>query len=222
MATTPLRISIIMVDGAFRQSYHAVDFFCTQDFPTDEFELLWVEFTDYVHPQLAEAVARYPNARIITLNQSGDYHPALCFNAGIEAARGDLLVIPDADQACEPDTLQRLWDAHQRDERLVMYLFRYDEPEDQHIEPIALETLAHLQQVCHLRSPSNFGACLTVRKRWLLEINGYDRYWPFHTGFHAHGLDVNTRLKNLGLPIVWHPGIKLYHSGIRTPSCRPN
>lgn len=62
-----------------------------------------------------------------------------------------------------------------------------------------------------MTSPSNFGACLTVRKRWLSAINGYEQHPVFGTGFHANGQDVNTRLKNFGLPIMWHPKIKLYH-----------
>lgn len=206
------RISIIMVDGGFRPSYHAIDYFCTQTFPQDDYELLWVEYTDKIHPQLAETVARYPNARVITLNQTGDYHPALCFNAGIEAARGELLVIPDADQACERDVLGRVWDEHQADDKLVMYLFRYEESQDDHVEPITLDTLAHLKRVGTMQSPSNFGACLTIRKKWLIEVNGYDRFWPFRTGYHAHGLDLNVRFKNLGLHIMWHPTIRLYHS----------
>lgn len=206
------RISIIMVDACFRESYHAIDYFCTQTLPQDDFELLWVEYTGQIHPKLAETVARYPNARVITLNKTDDYHPAMCFNAGIEAARGELLVIPDADQACEREVLGQIWDEHQTDDKLVMYLFRYEESEEDHVEPITLDTLPHLKAVSAMRSPSNFGACLTIRKKWLLDINGYDRFWPFHTGYHAHGLDLNVRFKNRGLHIMWHPTIKLYHS----------
>lgn len=206
------RISIIMVDGSFRPSYHAIDFFCNQTFPQGDYELLWVEYTDTVHPTLAETVARYPNARVITLGRTDAYHPSYCFNAGIREARGELLVIPDGDQACEADLLQQVWDEHQTNDRLAMYLFRYEEPEDQHIEPITLDTLDHLRRVCFMRSPSNFGACLTVRKKWLLAVNGYDQHRVFHTGFHSAGRDVNVRFKNLGLHIMWHPTIKLYHS----------
>lgn len=202
------RISIIMVDGGFRESYHAIDFFCTQTFPRDDFELLWVEYGSQIHPKLAETVAKYPNARIITLGRTDAYHPSYCFNAGITQARAELLMIPDGDLVCEPDLLQRVWDEHQTNDKLVMYLYRYEEEEAEHQEVITLE---HLRRIGKLRSPQNFGACLTVRKKWLLEINGYDQYRVFHTGFHANGRDVNVRLKNLGLHIMWHPDIKLYH-----------
>lgn len=202
------RISIVMVDGGFRESYHAIDFFCNQTIPAEDYELLWVEYYDKINPQLQQEIDKYPNARIILLNQTGEYHSSYCFNAGIEAAQGELILIPDADLVVERDLLQRVWDEHQTDDRLVMYLFRYEEPEDQHTETVALE---HLRKVGYLRSPSNFGACLTVRKHWLLEINGYEQHPVFGTGFHANGADVNTRFKNLGLHIMWHPDIRIYH-----------
>lgn len=205
--TTP-KMSIVMVDGSFRESYHAIDFFCRQDVPPDSYELIWVEYYDTINPALAEKIARYPNARIITLGREGVYHSSYCFNAGIAASRGELILIPDADLVAEPDMLGQVWEMHQTDERLVMYLFRYEEPEHLHQET---PTLEHLREVCFMRGPSNFGACLTVRKRWLLEINGYEQHETFGTGFHANGMDINTRLKNLGLPVMWHPRIKLYH-----------
>lgn len=202
------RMSIVMVDGGFRESYHAIDFFCQQSLPAEDYELIWVEYYDTVNPALAAQIAKYPNARVITLNRSGVYHSSYCFNAGIAASRAELILIPDADLVVEPDMLQAVWEMHQTDERLVMYLFRYEELEAQRQAAITLE---HLQDVCVMKSPSNFGACLTVRKKWLTAINGYEQHPVFGTGFHANGQDVNTRFKNLGLPIMWHPHIKLYH-----------
>ena len=43
-------ISVIMVDGSFRESFHAIDFFGNQTF--DDFELLWVEYYDRIDPRL--------------------------------------------------------------------------------------------------------------------------------------------------------------------------
>lgn len=208
MATNSPRISIVMVDGSFRESYHAIDFFCTQTIPAEDYELIWVEYYDKVNPALQAEIDKYPNARIITLNRIGVYHSSYCFNAGIQASRGELILIPDADLVVEPDLLETVWNEHQTNDKLVMYLFRYEEPEEVHQQKVTLE---HLRKVGFLRSPSNFGACLTVRKKWLVEINGYEQHPIFGTGFHANGSDVNTRFKNLGLHIMWHPGIKIYH-----------
>jgi len=202
------RISVIMVDGSFRESYHAIDFLAQQTWPQSSYELLWVEYHDRLRPALVEKLSRLSNARSITLNRAGEYHSSYCFNAAIAASRAELLVIIDADVAVEKDFLETVWQAHQRDERLVMYVFRLDEPREQHREPIALD---HLQRVCVLGNPTNYGGCLTVRKSWLVAINGYEQHPVFSSGFHANGLDVYTRLKNLGLSVQWHPTLMLYH-----------
>ena len=91
-----------------------------------------------------------------------------------------------------------------------MYIFRYDEPQTSF--PIVNLSYNHLRETCILQNPANYGGCLTVRKEWLMKINGYEQHEVFRTGGdHANGLDVYTRFKNLGLHIMWHPNLKLYH-----------
>lgn len=202
------RISVVMVDGSFRESFHSVDFFGNQTFPKDEYELLWVEYYDKVNPYLAEKISKYSNFQIITLKRGGGYHSSYCFNAGILGSQGELLVIPDADQVVESNFLEIVYKVHQTDDKLAMYICRYDEPKEKHIQKIAIE---RLRKACLLKNPQNYGGCLTVRKKWLLEINGYEQHPIFGTGDHANGRDVYTRLKNLGLQIMWHPELKLFH-----------
>lgn len=202
------KISVVMVDGSFRESFHSVDFFGNQTFAKDEYELLWVEYYDKINPVLAEKISKYNNFRVITLKEKGTYHSSYCFNAGISASRGELLVIPDADQAAESNFLEQVWKAHQANDKLAVYIYRHDEPQKRHIRRIAIE---HLRKACLLMNPKNYGGCLTVRKKWLSEINGYEEHPVFGTGDHANGLDVYTRLKNLGLCIMWHSKLKLYH-----------
>ena len=202
-------ISVVMVDGLFRESFHAVDFFCNQSLSRDRYELIWVEFFDRVNPELEEKIAGYPNARIVTLNhKDAIYHSSYCFNAGIQESRGEVLFLPDADIAVQPDFLEEALKEHRSDDKLVMYFFRKEEPESSHTSDVSLD---RLREVCRFSNPSNYGGCLSVRKSWLLEINGYEQHPVFGSGFHANGLDVYTRLKNLGLHVMWHPRQVLYH-----------
>jgi GT2 family glycosyltransferase len=203
-----IKISVIMVDGSFRERFQSVDFFCNQTLPSNEYEVIWVEYYDKVNRKLQEKQERYKNLRIITLNRNGEYHSSYCFNRGIVESGGEVLVIPDADVIVEKDFLEAVWQEHERCEKLVIYLYRYNEPKDQHIEPV---TLDHLKSVCKLTNPTNFGGCLTVRKKWLLHINGYEQHSIFSSGFHANGADIASRLKALGLHVMWHPELKLYH-----------
>lgn len=204
------KISVIMVDGSHRQHFLGVDTFAGQAFHPEEYELVWVEFYATVSPELAEKIRQNRLFSVLTLNRTGTYHSSYCFNAGIEAARGDLLVIIDADVLVEPDFLETVWKEHQLNEKLVMYVFRYDEPKKARQGPREM-TLQHLRSACVLSNPSNFGGCLTVRKKWLYSINGYEQHPVLGTHYHANGLDVYTRLKNLGLHIMWHPTLRLYH-----------
>lgn len=202
------KISIVMVDGLFREKFHAVDFFSDQTLPPEEYELLWAEYYDRVNPELQAKIDKYPNARVITLNREGEYHSSYCFNGGIAAAQGELLVIPDADVVVERDFLARVWEEHQTCDKLVLYVHRHNEDLADHKEDWDLD---HLRRVCRLTNLANYGSCLTVRKKWLDTINGYEQHETFRTHFHGNGYDVYSRLKTLGLHVMWHPELKAYH-----------
>jgi len=202
------KISVVMVDGSFRQKFHTIDFFARQSLPADDYEVLWVEYYDKLQAELSEKIRLYTNCRTITLNRDDEYHSSFCFNAGIRESRGELLVIPDADVVVDERFLEMIWNDHCLNEKLVMYVYRWDEDANTASrEP----ELHHLRTVCSLKNAANYGGCLTVRKKWLLDINGYEQHPIFGSGFHANGLDIYTRLKNLGLHVMWHPTLKMYH-----------
>lgn len=203
-----MKISIIMVDGLFRESFHSIDFYGRQTVSQEDYELIWVEYYDKINPDLTKEIEKYPNFRVVNLNKSGIYHSSYCFNEGIKQANGELIFIPDADVIVEENFLEKVWQDHQSNDKLVMYFYRYNEPEDKHFNKVDID---HLRKVCVLTNPSNFGGCLSVRKKWLLEINGYEQHPLFESGFHANGRDIYTKLKNLGLHVKWHPQLKLYH-----------
>lgn len=201
-----MKISVVMVDGEFRENTYGAEFFSQQDFPEAEYEVFWVEY----YQKVPENVKKHNKVTVITLDhpKTKEYHSSYCFNAGIKAASGELIVIPDADQIVAPNFLSQLWQLHEKNEDLVVYPYRYDEVEDNKLQNISFQ---ELNNKCMLRNPLNYGGCLSVRKKWLLKINGYEQHDFFSTGFHANGLDVYTRFKNLGLAIMWAPHIKLYH-----------
>ena len=206
--TQNIRLSIIMVDGSFRERLDTIDYLESQTLPAHEYELIWCEYYGTLRPELSQKLDSYPNCRPIILNRTGTYHSSLCFNAGIKASRSEILMILDADLIVEKNFLERVLAFHENTDRIVMYCYRYDEPECQHQTTVDLD---HLRRVCHLVNAANYGGCLTLRKKWLLCINGYEQHPVFETGFHANGRDVYTRLNALGLPVCWHPELKLYH-----------
>ena len=197
-----------MVDGGFRESFHIIDFLNNQTLPREDYELVWIEYYGDVKDELKSK----EGVRIFTLGNLPDveYHSSCCFNEGIRKSKGDVLVILDADIMIAPTFLETICKEHDLCESLVMYFYRCDEPEDTHDKSQSY-TLDYLKRVSTMTNPSNYGGCLTARKKWLLEINGYEEDRLFASGFHANGLDVYTRLKNLGLHIRWHPTERIYH-----------
>ena len=204
--STNMKISVIMIDGGFRDNLYGAHYFSKQNFPKNEYEVIWVEFYDAVKPE----IKNNKKLKIFTLNHSktATYHSSLCFNKGIIESKGDLLIIPDADQIVRPDFLLNLWKIHQGYEQLVVYVYRYDEIKQGMLKSIDYE---ELEDKCELKNTINYGGCISVRKKWFLAINGYDQHPIFSSGFHANGLDVYTRFKNYGLAIKWEPSLKLFH-----------
>ncbi|MCD6415720.1 MAG: glycosyltransferase [Planctomycetes bacterium] len=197
-------ISVIMVDGGFRESFHAVDYFSEQSLARDRFEIIWVDYTDRVAPE----VAHRSDVRSFALGRT-DEPQALgyAYNKGICEAKGEILVIPDGDVACPPDLLETVLDEHSRTEDLLLYVLRLDQPAERYRPGWDLE---HLKSTCTIRHTYNFGGCTTIRRRWMLKMNGYEQL-PFFAGYHYLGGDNYIRSKNLGLKIKWHPTLRVYH-----------
>lgn len=195
-----------MIDGEFRENTHSAEYFSKQDFADDEYEVIWVEF----YNKVPTTVSENKKIKVIRLDNSKDttYHSSYCFNKGIVEARGELLVIPDADQIVKPDFLSKLWIIHSSFDKLVVYPYRYDEPHKGILTSFDVE---ELEKKCVFKNPGNYGGCLSVRKKWLMEINGYEQHKIFESGFHANGFDIYTRFKNYGLAIMWAPHLKLFH-----------
>ena len=201
-----MKISVVMIDGEFRENTFGAEYFTKQDFPEHEYEVIWVEF----YNQVPVAVTENKKIKVVRLGNAKNtiYHSSYCFNKGILEAAGELIVIPDADMIVKKDFLSQLWNRHSLFDRLVIYPYRYDEAE---ANVLSSHDIAELEEKCILKNPLNYGGCLSVRKKWLLEINGYEQHKIFESGFHANGLDIYTRFKNLGLAVMWAPEIKMYH-----------
>ena len=200
-------ISVIMVDGGFREQIDGAKYFSDQDFPENRFEVFWIEYFDKAHPELAG----YPSVRTITLGRTGTYHSSHCFNRGILEASGEILVIPDADVMVERSFLSTVYEEHRGDPELVLYFHRLCQSRDAHKALDRTLDTVKATSAIRLYGIENHGGCLSVRKKWLLEIDGYETHEAFAGGNHANGKDVYTRLKNLGLRIKWHPRRFLYH-----------
>lgn len=201
-----MKISVVMIDGGFRESVHSAESFSVQDFPKNDYEIIWVDYYDTPHPRLIEL----PDVQVSLLNnpKSSTYHASHCFNHGIKQAQGEIIVLPDADQIVRPDFLSITWSLHERFQDLALYSYRYNEPEPDALQGFEIE---ELEKKCICSNPRNYGGCLSVRKKWLEEVNGYEMHEVFSGGFHANGYDLYVRLSLLGLAVQWEASLPVYH-----------
>jgi len=195
-----------MVDGSFRENVFTAHSLAKQSIGLDDYEVIWVEFYQSAHPDLRDI----PNLKIIELGNSDNinYHASTCFNRGIAEASGDLLVVPDADQYVEENFLENCAGVHSRYYKLVVYGYRYNEP-DQGV--LGDHSWEELKAKCVCNNPRNYGGCLSVRKEWVEAINGYEEHPLFGGSFHANGYNMYIRLSILGLAVEWNKELKLYH-----------
>jgi len=198
------KISVIMMDAGFRERFHLIDCLNNQTLPRDRYEIIWVEHFDKIHPELQAK----ENVRFILLNRALEtYSMSHCLNEGVRQSTGDLLVIPDGDVFIRNDFLERVLTEHERYEDLVLYIRRYDQAE----EDVGPMTVDYLERTCHLKRATNYGGCVTVRKKWMLKVNGYEQHPIFYGHNYWGGRDLYVRFRNLGLAIKWHPSLKVYH-----------
>jgi len=204
--------TVICWDGSFREHFDAVRCALGQTLPAERYEVIFAEYFERVNPEVLSLIEGHPNAQAFAL---GNRHPGrenehvigACVNEALRRARGDLIVIPDADVIFEPDFLEELIREHERVAELALYFYRMDEPPTP--EPVP-RTIEALRQVGEIQFPDNYGGCLSVRRRWLEEVNGYEEA-PLWRGYSSVDQDLARRLKALGLCIKWHPTKFLYH-----------
>jgi glycosyltransferase involved in cell wall biosynthesis len=193
-----------MVDGAFRDNTWTIDSWLNQTLPASDYEVIWVDYKNRIPRQFADRA----NFRNFCLNRTEEMQRlALCFNEGIRQAKGNFIVIPDADVVCEPDLLETVRKELDSDNETVVYVMRLDQPRHLASNVSDLDTL---RKTCFIKHTFNYGGCSAVHKKWLLKMNGYEQL-PFFAGYHYNGGDNYIRFKNMGLKIKWHTTARVYH-----------
>ncbi|MHC4564024.1 MAG: glycosyltransferase family 2 protein, partial [Planctomycetota bacterium] len=197
-------LSVIMVDGGFRERFDMLASWEDQTLDPDRHELIWVEYTDRVAP----AVGDNPRWQSVALGRDEPLQQlAYAYNEGIRRAKGDIIVLPDADVCCPRDLLATVLTELSADPHLVLYVLRLDQPAEHcRLE----EDIEHLKATCTVKHTYNFGGCTAVHRQRLIEMNGYEQL-PIFAGYPYNGGDNYIRFKNMGLKIRWHPTQRVYH-----------
>lgn len=203
-------VSVITWDGGFREHFHTVDFFCRQTSCPPEFEFLWIEYYAEINRKLAEKIDRYKNAHAYCMRRTGEWHVGMCMNEGIKISKGEHLVLIDGDIAVSDQFLQADMEIHRKYPDTAVYYRRWDEPKPVLPDSNRKISIDYLESVCRLENPENYGGCLSISRKLMQDVLGYEEHNIF-SGPGAISRELYIRLANAGIPILWHPDEKIYH-----------
>ncbi|HEY5425317.1 MAG TPA: glycosyltransferase [Candidatus Tumulicola sp.] len=190
---------------------HVIPTLLAQDLPRDAFELLVCDSnsTDGTAEYLARVGEQHPNVRHLPGAYGGR---AAARNAGIQAARGDVVLFNDSDILASPDLLSRHLDRHRERRGIAVvgwevqvkdledYARKRDRPEARgHLHPPSRKRLSWLYFLTGNAS---------VRRDDLLRAGCFDESF---TGYGHEDLELGYRLEKAGLEIVYEPRAVNYH-----------
>ncbi len=182
-----------------------------QDLAPSEYELLVCDSNsdDGTDRYLAAVRAEHPNVRHLAANFSGR---AAARNAGIGAARGDVVVFNDADILASPNLLSTHLRRHREQRRVAIvglevqvkdmddYRYKCDHPAARgHLHPPSRKKLSWLYFLTGNAS---------VRRDDLVAAGCFDESF---TGYGHEDLELGYRLQKNGVRILYEPGAVSYH-----------
>jgi hypothetical protein len=125
------KMSIILVDWKVRESFHTIDYLNRQRCNRELYEIIWIEFYDYVADSIQNLISRYrkiglplPIDQWIVLDNSDGsyYHKHVMYNGGILHAKGDIIVIMDSDAIVKSDFVNFILNEFNKNPDIVLHL----------------------------------------------------------------------------------------------------
>jgi GT2 family glycosyltransferase len=182
-----------------------------QDLASPEYELLVCDSNsnDGTREYLAQVSVLHPNVRHLAGSYSGR---AAARNAGIAAARGEIVLFNDADILASPELLSTHLRRHRERRNIAVvglevqvadleeYRHKRDHPEARgHLHPPSRKKLSWLYFLTGNAS---------VRRDDLLSAGGFDEDF---TGYGHEDLELGYRLQKMGIQILYEPNAVSYH-----------
>ena len=214
-----MKHSIILWDCCYRNFFHLTGSLAEQDYPRDQFEIIWIEqrsraASDTFNHRLGlrslgETVALHADrcdVRVVYLDQptSQPYHIGVCVNAGMARARGEIVTRMDGDMLVKPDFLRSL----DREMDARPGVINMDKRGAS--QPVGVPRERWTEgvidfELCRAQSPRGFqpiaptvknkGPCLAAPRAWYEAIGGYDEHPLWATGISRNGQDLTARLE---------------------------
>lgn len=219
-------VSLVLLDWSVRESFHLLHYLARQTAPRDSFEVILVEYFSTVSPAAQKYADEIDTWITLDMPASVYYHKHLMYNAGIEFARGDVVMIGDSDAMVRETFIQTIIDAFERDPEIVFHIdqfrnlrrdfypFNFPSFEqvlgDQCINNVGGKTAGLVEPLDPLHA-RNYGACMCARREDLIAIGGADEHIDY-LGHICGPYDMTFRLVNLGRREIWSAEEFSYHT----------
>ncbi len=190
---------------------HVIPSLLRQDLRADRYEIVVADSrsNDGTAAYLATVAAEHPRMRHVPGPYTGR---AMARNAGIAAARGEIVLFTDADIIASPDLLSRHLERHRARANLAVVgmelqvgsYAEYEDLRDGRVErrPLHPPSRKRLSWLYFLTGNAS------VRKRDLERVGRFDETF---TGYGHEDLELGYRLLRAGIEIVYEPRAVDYH-----------
>jgi GT2 family glycosyltransferase len=190
---------------------HVMPTLLAQTLPAAEYEVLVCDSnsTDGTAQYLAQVAVEHPNVRHLRGSYSGR---AMARNAGIDSARGSIVLFNDSDILASPDLLQRHLQRHHDEPRIAVvglevqvrdladYAYKREHPAER----------GYLHRPTRKRLPWLYFLTgnASARREDLARVGKFDESF---TGYGHEDLELGYRLERAGVRIVYEPLAINYH-----------
>lgn len=220
------RVSLVLLDWSVRESFHLLNYLSEQTVSRDDFEVIVIEYYSRISPALKPVEDQVDTWLILDVPQNCYYHKHLMYNAGIVAARGDIIMIGDSDAMVKPTFIETIIKQFDSDPKLVyhidqfrnlrrdFYPFNYPSFDDVLgvgcINNVGGKTAGVLNTEDPIHS-RNYGACMCARREDMIAIGGADMHIDY-LGHICGPYDMTFRLINYGRRELWDQTQFTYHT----------
>jgi hypothetical protein len=220
------QLSLVLLDWSVRESFHLLHYLARQTAARERFEVIVVEYYDRESPALTPFRDMVDTWVLLDMPRDCYYHKHLMYNAGIVLARGEIVLFGDSDAMVRDSFVERIVSAFAAQGRMVLHLDQFRNVR-QDLYPFAYPSFDEvLGPGCInnaggrprglVESPDplhdrNYGACMAARRDDLIAIGGADEHLDY-LGHICGPYEMTFRIRNLGVPEVWHPTEYLYHT----------
>lgn len=203
------KVSLILLDWNCREKFFALEWLAKQDVPREQYEIIWIDLYDRVHPAPMEKADT-----VITLGQKGIYHKHVGYNAGLLYAKGEIVTICDSDAVFPANFISSILNSFKAHEgREIPLVLMHYQWRTSFRYPDGLKEISELGDKKWEWWPlhPNVGACMSIRKEDAIKYGGFDEDESYR-GYICGPYDLGWRLVNAGIPEIWHdPVVALWH-----------